>query len=449
MPRSGTFGTPNPNSPVVTRSGVFFRNSSSSGVSSGNKPKNTKKETVEETPKNLAEIKHNPGEISQENIRNRQTNKSRVEDVIEGKVVGYNSRNSSVIVRDNKSTNYEVPTTTDAKFSSNQTVLVNRSRSQNGERSLRVSSFVTKNKLPSDPSSSFSGQTNNNDLCIPSNNSPPNPPNPPDGEDPEDPPDQPDRGEIPPDDDDQNPPNPPGKPFGCKPNDDAQWFNDSCPPGTEELGFAELSSGTVMKLCRDPSGNTPPGDGCPDVPDEYGWSCFSGECTEVPNGTYTTRGECESSGCGDTECNEWGLVDGVCSFIPNCGGTYKSLSDCQDDNPPAPPPFDGKGQCPGVQYRLTYTARSETYNNASCSSTTVFTGSPTTRTLTGPLSNLRLEFEVDGICGPRRVRRLITANGVDVVLSQSGLASFGRLVSGHDTFDVTIERIDGQPDNCG
>lgn len=175
-----------------------------------------------------------------------------------------------------------------------------------------------------------------NDNCDDNNGvgSPGFPPaSPPEAPEPEDPPED----FIPPEEEEEEEEDPISVPFGCAPDDSAQWFNgSSCPPDTVSLGFAELPDGSVMSLCQ--GANTPPGDGCPIEPSTYGYSCVDGSCVEKANGSFATLAECQESGCQDPPSNEiplnptmgWENVDGTCQQIP--GGSYNSESECISDN---------------------------------------------------------------------------------------------------------------------
>lgn len=156
-------------------------------------------------------------------------------------------------------------------------------------------------------------------------------------------PDEPPENFIPPEEEEEEEEEDPvSVPFGCAPDDSAQWFNgSSCPPDTVSLGFAELPDGSVMSLCQGAS--TPPGDGCPVEPSTYGYSCVDGNCIEKANGSFATLAECQESGCQDVSeeipinpTMGWENVDGVCQLIP--GGSFSTKIECTGE-----PPFN----CPG------------------------------------------------------------------------------------------------------
>lgn len=259
-----------------------------------------------QTPPNLASLAHNPGAISSQKRIEAQKNVLPVEDIITARIVGNDFSTGETKVKDGSGNIYSVQiglqnfqaTLTRSQGGSapavvvGQSVIISRSRSQQGEVNVRLLSIVPLSQSPNDALSAFANQGNVNDLCRPSGTStitqrPKDRPE--DPQEPEEPapPIEPSPNEPTPEED------PPSKPFGCDPKDDAQWFNGGCPPGTNELGFAQLSSGGTMFLCR--GATTPPGDGCPETPDEYGYICVSGNCEYVPFGLYATKAECEAN----------------------------------------------------------------------------------------------------------------------------------------------------------
>lgn len=315
---------------------------------------------VKPTPTNLSTIPHSPGAISQQKVAEARENTKPVEDIITARVVGTKFRSGEAIVRDGGGNNYTVRVGQSALTNNlrrsgggstaslvvGQSVIIGRSRSQTGERTVRLLSIIPLGRNPQDALASLNDQSLVNALCEPTGNAtiisggrqPEEPESPEDQEEPA-PPTEPNPNEP------DSPDDPPSKPFGCSPDDSAQWYNgSSCPAGLRSLGFAILPSGETMTLCTgDP---LPPGDGCPEVPDEFGWECIrvdagdgtqSESCQEVPNGLYATKGECEEA-CLCDDCNEEPEVplpsydeeDGVC--VPSVGGAFGSLEDCERDS---------------------------------------------------------------------------------------------------------------------
>jgi len=410
-----------------------------------------------EPPINQATIQHNPGVISQQKLIDAKSNTNPVEDIITARVAGTDHTTGQVIVTDGGGNKYNVqvgvsaisssisPSGRSASFPSivvGQSVIISRSRSQSGERTVRLLSVVPLTADPSDFLSNFAGRGNINELCTPTQNATvisgvraPRPPE--DPEDQEEP--APENPEQRPNDDPED--DPPSKPFGCNPKDDAQWYNgEGCPAGMRSLGFATLSDGGTKTLCK--GANPPPGDGCPETPDEYGWICVRSEnngqlsesCEFVPNGLYATKAECEGacvcSDCGDpdedpddpeaplrfdcsggdciasptgtyatleaceTACVEtWDRPEGnvgPCDSVVGPGGEFTSQGDCNEST----------GQCPNRTYRidmsLSWTAFNPVTGEVEPFS---FNGGPNFSTpvgiadkLEGPLSGATLSF---------------------------------------------------------
>jgi hypothetical protein len=282
-------------------------------------------------------------------------------------VVGYDYSNNEVIIKDSSGNDIRAPyEKVGVKLS--QKAIVTRSRSGNGNRSVRAIITPNNNGLVSSTvEANGSSVPNETDVCESStrgSNGPrPEPEEPLEPEDPEVPPppqEAPEREEK----------EPPSKPEGCEPTSNQQWYNSAdgqsgCPTGTDYLGFAQLPDGSFMVLCE--GSDRPPGDGCPTVPDEYGWECvrstgtegLSETCQEVPNGLYATKAECESI-CLCSDCEEGeedpqesvaynftpgdpvNGVPGSCSFELN--GTYATEDACKADN----------GLVDGQRYVVTY-----------------------------------------------------------------------------------------------
>ena len=178
---------------------------------------------------------------------------------------------------------------------------IGRARSQRGERKVSVLSYKGKMRTANDPTAGFSDLSASNELCEPTSggtggmDSPSPPPSGPSG------------GlrpgnfqPRPPEPDEEDPPT---TPEGCSPGP-TQWYFNQCPAGYQSLGFADLPDGSNMVLCRNPSGPATPGDGCPETPDTYGWTCTSTGCVEVANGQYATQAECETACVEDEPIND-------------------------------------------------------------------------------------------------------------------------------------------------
>jgi len=318
-------------------------------------PKEVAKPTeTKRPPVNAVSIPHNPGAISERALIDARANQKPVEDIITAQVVGNNFRSGEIIVRDGGRNKYNVKVGVGALRNSfspsgrggstpyiviGQTVVISRSRSQSGERTIRLLSVVPLGKNPRDVLARFAGHGNVNDLCAPQSGGIPSTP--------ENPPNSPEDQEQPPPEQENDPSNPepddpPSKPFGCNPNDNAQWYEgENCPAGMRSLGIAVLTDKT-MSLCTGPV--LPPGDGCPQIPDTYGWACVGGSCQFVQGGGFSTKGECEAAGC---RTFTWNCQGGNC--VEAEGGTYLSLAECQEactvtwDFPP-----EGLGMAPCV-----------------------------------------------------------------------------------------------------
>lgn len=322
-------------------------------------------------PANAAQIRHNPGAISQESLIQAQQNFKPVEDIITTQVVGSNIPTGEAIVQDGGGNKYNVKVGVATLQSEiypggkgfrgpaiipGQQVIIARSRSQSGERTVRLVAVVPLGQNPSDFTASLGANQNINDLCKPASGGgsssivrrPPDPPEGPDDNQDPNPPIPPEPPEDEPEDED-----PPSRPFGCNPNDNARWYNGSCPAGMRSLGTATLSDGSTKSLCTGP--NLPPGDGCPETPDTYGWSCVNGVCQQVPNGLYATRSECEGS-CQPEEDEPLDPNDPEAPLRFNCvpgsgceaspTGVYSTLEECESACVTSwNPPSGGVGPC--------------------------------------------------------------------------------------------------------
>lgn len=127
------------------------------------------------------------------------------------------------------------------------------------------------------------------------------------------------------------------------------------------------------------------------------------------------------------------LVPGPGPFINVANGLGALVCDRPPDNLAAPePPFTG-GQCPGVNYRITWNWSAPGFNSG-----------PQTADRTGPLGFSRagtgsLDCGSSGLT--YNVYTLTEGTGVNPVSLAAGC--------GAEVNDLTVTRLDGQPDNCG
>lgn len=290
------------------------------------------------------------GNLTRANIRNTTKKELDNDPVQHGSTVGYNAATRSRLVE----TNQGVVGVTDSYDNSKpfSSTTVTRSGSNNGSRDIKADSngkrTVTGSYLATGSVSDKSKI--DPDLCKPIyvltvSQVPSEPTDPP-----QNPEDQEETPEDNPDDqatDDNAPDDPVSRPVGCNPGDDAQWFKDSCPIGSIELGFNTDSNGVNWVLCQSPYTDLE-GEGCPIEPGLYGWSCVDGVPTYVANGTYATQEECICVPDEPSEPNNPFIppdkfsnnANGTaCQYDPN--GTYNSLQECNEDN----------GYAPGNQFR--------------------------------------------------------------------------------------------------
>ncbi len=322
-------------------------------------------------PPNASSIAHNPGAITQDKIVAARTNQGNVEDIITARVTGVNHSTGEAYVVDGSNNQYSVKVGIAVLRSSisgggrsasapalvpGQSVVVSRSRSQNGERTVRLITIVPLGRNPSDFTQALSSP-NFNELCTPKGTAtsisggvrkPPSPPDEPEDQDDPNPPDPPE-----PDPNDDEPSDPPSAPFGCNPNDGARWYDGGCPAGSRSLGFAELPGGGTKSLCTGP--NLPPGDGCPVTPDTYGWTCAGEDgCQLVPNGQFLTREECEAQCSNEPDPEEdpndpeaplrYACEGSSCVASPT--GSFLTLAECESACVETwDPPLGGVGPC--------------------------------------------------------------------------------------------------------
>jgi hypothetical protein len=426
-----------------------------------------------QTTPSLSQLAHSPGAITLQ--KRSETPFKEVEDIITAQIVGNDFSTGQTKVRDGSGNIYDVqigyqafqPTFGGSQGRSasvvvGQQVIISRSRSQSGERVVRLISVVPLGQSPNDALSGLANNPNTNDLCVPSQNTST-------AQNPKDEPEDPEDAEVPPPPTEPNPnepeeEDPPSKPFGCNPTDDAQWYNgEICPAGLESLGFAILPNGSTKTLCRGP--NRPPGDGCPESPDEYGWICVSGTCEFVPFGLYSTKAECENVCTNPEPENEEVPLFGYVCVSGTCveeteNPTFSTLAECNAARTPVygPPDFTG-GQCPTpARYSVSYQIRTRNSTFNSCGSWSSW-GTVTTTvpadTLFGPITYPQQVIESNDsfpTLYDSGISFRFTANGIPFALNIGGSAGslFASTCGPSVEFrNFSVTRLDGPADNCG
>jgi len=395
------------------------------------------------------------------------------DEAIAGVVVGKDNRRNKTRVKPRGSnSNISAVNSIDSGVYG-RSVVVTRSNSRRGGRSVSVTSVSRISSSEDDTrlTQSYEDTTTNITGCTDNDSSNFN------QEPPEDPPEEPAPEEppAPPSNSPINPepiPEPEPTPNGCLPTDEDQWYNatgpgaEFCPAGTTYKGFAEIPAGVFMVLCGGPG--RPAGEGCPEQP--IGYSCVDGSCTEVSGGSFATIEECQSSceplgySCSNGECIAvplstatyatqaecqancsieppitYDCINGLC--VETLNGPYATLSACTDQGCNSPiPPFSTPGSCPNVLYDVTYDI-TETVN-------IIGTVNVVTRTatITGPVGGMFVVLNDPDNSGRHSVYITAGSPSEDRVILDYPSTGFTNIPS--DPTIIEIVRADGQPDVC-